>query len=89
MLTPRDICILQSVGKGQKFVIVAADQVGYGLGSGRRYPPGKHRPDGADEGGWMVYWTSFLVRVETPFLGRLATPEHVYAVGNRSRGRRG
>jgi pSer/pThr/pTyr-binding forkhead associated (FHA) protein len=79
-LSPRDICIIQSVSKGQKLVVVAADQAGYGIGSGRRYPPGKHRPDGADEGGWMVYWTSFLVRVETPFLGRLATPEHVYAV---------
>lgn len=79
MLTPKDICIIENL-KGRKMLEIIAEQAGYGIGSGRQYPPGRSRPDAADEGGSvMVFWNTFLVQVETVFLGRLPTPEHVYS----------
>ncbi len=80
-LSVEDVCIIESPAGGQNSVVIAADQTGFGLGSRRVYPPGSHRPDGADrQHGWMVYWNSFPEQVDTWFVGEPPIPEHVYAV---------
>lgn len=80
MLKPTDICVIVNTND-RKSVEIAAEQAGYGLGSGNRYASGSTRLAPQDrQAGVMVYWSQFLVRVQTPFLGRVPTAEHVYGL---------
>jgi pSer/pThr/pTyr-binding forkhead associated (FHA) protein len=80
MLNPTDICVILTTSV-RKLVEIAAERAGYGLGSGQAYAPGSNRLAPQDrEAGVMVYWNRFLVRVQTPFLGRVSTAEHVYGL---------
>lgn len=80
MLTAKDVCIIESVAKGAQRVIVQQGQFSYGLGSGKEYLPGEHKPDSADKGGWIwphkVHTTGHLTSARgflstTPGLGAL------------------
>ena len=83
-LSPDRVCRLTTTETSERIFLLPAGVGAYGITSGAVYMPGRNKPEKTDVGNRiMLFWKEPRVDVETSFLGRVPTREHMYGAEAR------
>lgn len=78
-IEPEHVCKMTKLDGVNTTFSLPKDVAGYSTTTGTIYRSGRNKVENGDQGNpVMLFWESFLLQIDTAFLGRLATAEHMY-----------